>query len=211
MLVFFIVLSTVQQSRASGIARCGLHATVAINWRTSRSAGARKAVENCQRLQFLFGCFFQVIIALELFGPARANALSVSQKQGNIYMIGLLYLIIIWTVYPIVWALECGTHVMTPNVAAFVYAVLDFLAKPCFSALLYYLHTQLEESSDADGSTREGLLECASCVLLLTSAAVKRGVYGLQVSWAACASARKGLCTCRKWSSQCLHVHTSTL
>lgn len=108
---------------------------------------------------FVFACVLQAIVALELFGPARSNALAVSQKQGNIYMTGLLYLIIVWSVYPIVWALETGTHYISPSSAAFVYAILDFLAKPCFSALLYYLHAQLEESSDADGSAREGLLE----------------------------------------------------
>lgn len=112
---------------------------------------------------FAFGCVFQVLIAIELFGAARKNAYSKGNKQGAVYMSALTYLMAVWAPYPLVWALGHGARVITPTTAGLLYAILDFLAKPVYTAMLFYLQVHLDEAGgrlqDAAEGAREALLE----------------------------------------------------
>ena len=86
-----------------------------------------------------------VIIAVQLFGPAKDNAYAKSEEGGDAYSKALYYLILVWAAYPIVWGLDHGTGTVSPTTAGLVYAVLDFIAKPAFSALMFYLPLHEED------------------------------------------------------------------
>jgi bacteriorhodopsin len=50
---------------------------------------------------------------------------------------------------------------MSVTAAGLLFAILDLLAKPVYSVLLFFLHVHLEENGEEGGDTGAGLLECA--------------------------------------------------
>ena len=52
----------------------------------------------------------------------------------------------LWFLYPIAWGLSEGGNVISSDSEAVFYGILDFLAKPCFGALLLWGHRNLEPS-----------------------------------------------------------------
>ena len=96
-----------------------------------------------------------VIISVALFGPVRKHAYSRIQRQGSVFMAAASYLTVLWLGYPIVWILEAGARKISPTAAGMAYAVLDLLAKPVFTALLFGLHKHLDAhhaSLDGEGA-----------------------------------------------------------
>lgn len=69
----------------------------------------------------------------------------------------------LWILYPIAWGLSEGGNVIAPDSEAVFYSVLDFLAKPCFGALLIWGHRNIDPASigmairdyDGDAVVRE--------------------------------------------------------
>ena len=80
-----------------------------------------------------------VIIAVQLFGPGKERAYNKSEEGGDAYMKALTFLIVVWLAYPVVWGLDHGVEAISPTQAGSSYMVLDFLAKPLFSGLLFSL------------------------------------------------------------------------
>jgi len=119
--------------------------------------------DNTKWAWWAFGCIFQIIIAIELFGNARKNAYAKGNKQGQVYMAALTFLMLVWVPYPFVWAADIGFHWITPSTAGVIYAILDFIAKPVYTAVLFSLHVHLDNSGasleEAAGEAREALLE----------------------------------------------------
>lgn len=50
----------------------------------------------------------------------------------------------VWICYPIAWGLCEGGNVIAPDSEAVFYGVLDFIAKPVFSALLIWSHRNID-------------------------------------------------------------------
>ena len=57
------------------------------------------------------------------------------------------YTIILWTAYPVIWAIADGTRKLSVNSEIIAYAVLDVLAKGVFGAWLLFTHNRLVESN----------------------------------------------------------------
>lgn len=53
----------------------------------------------------------------------------------------------LWILYPIAWGLCEGGNVISPDSEAIFYGILDFLAKPCFGALLIWGHRNIDPAS----------------------------------------------------------------
>lgn len=49
--------------------------------------------------------------------------------------------------YPIAWGLCEGGNVISPDSEAIFYGILDFLAKPCFGALLIWGHRNIDPAT----------------------------------------------------------------
>lgn len=50
----------------------------------------------------------------------------------------------LWILYPIAWGLCEGGNVISPDSEAIFYGILDFIAKPCFGALLIWGHRNID-------------------------------------------------------------------
>jgi len=68
------------------------------------------------------------------------------------------FLFILWTIYPIVWAIAEGAHKTSVDTGIVVYAVLDVLTKVGFGLWLLIIQRQTPESNvDIDGYWSTGL------------------------------------------------------
>lgn len=69
----------------------------------------------------------------------------------------------LWILYPIAWGLCEGGNIISPDSEAIFYGILDFIAKPCFGALLIFGHRNIDPASigmaikdyDGDAIVRE--------------------------------------------------------
>jgi len=129
---------------------------------------------------FALGCFFFLPIVYELgFGipykmlqDPRTKTLRVSgvpetvrgcfcfapasayQRRSTFDMVAWLT-IITWTLYPVVWVLAEGTHILSPNMEVISYTVMDLLSKSVFGIILISSHSLIEESLIEDGEFTE--------------------------------------------------------
>ena len=67
-----------------------------------------------------------------LMGPARQMAFRIGEDVGKPYTTSTLILLVLWTIYPIVWGVADGAYRITPDTEMIAYGVLDILAKPVF-------------------------------------------------------------------------------
>lgn len=73
---------------------------------------------------------------------ANARGATVSKFYTSI----TLYTLVLWTAYPIIWALGDGSRRISVDAEIIAFAVLDVLAKGVFGAWLLFTHTRLPES-----------------------------------------------------------------
>lgn len=96
-----------------------------------------------------------VVVIWNLATHARVNA----HKRGVQKLFGplALYLIIVWTCYPIIWGVSDLSHRLSPNAEVIAYAILDVLAKPVFGLWLLFAHQRLTAGHlNLDGVWSEG-------------------------------------------------------
>lgn len=67
------------------------------------------------------------------------------------------FTLIVWTLYPIVWALGDGTRLLTVDGEIIAYAILDVLAKPVFGFWLLVIHARSSSSPSVEGFWTNGL------------------------------------------------------
>jgi bacteriorhodopsin len=78
---------------------------------------------------FVFGCIFMVAIFYFLLTEGQLNVAQRDRSLVALYTSSTWGLVLLWTAYPIVWALAEGTNYISADVEAFAYAVLDITAK----------------------------------------------------------------------------------
>lgn len=110
-------------------------------------------------LKFRWGFFAFSVTALfyvyyALVGSARSYAFVRSQKVGALYNKVSLGLIVIWGLYPIVWAFSEGTGKWTADTEVLAFAVLDVVAKVAWPIFIFSMtpdegHVVLPESLSA--------------------------------------------------------------
>ena len=90
------------------------------------------------------GCFALVYIVYQLIWESRRHAGHYgADVKRAFFMCGSLTAFL-WILYPIAWGLCEGGNVISPDSEAVFYGVLDFLAKPCFGALLIFGHRGID-------------------------------------------------------------------
>lgn len=105
---------------------------------------------------YVMGWVAFLVIIYELGVTGKANA----QARGTtkLFVPLAIYTAVLWTLYPIVWAVADGTRTLSPDWEVVAYAVLDVLAKPVFGAALLVLHARTPASDiTLNGTWSEGL------------------------------------------------------
>jgi len=88
--------------------------------------------------------YIWILYSLLLTG--RSTARAKGGKVSSFYTQIALFTFIIWTAYPIVWALADGTRRLSVDGEIIAYGILDVLAKGVFGAWLLFTHRRLPES-----------------------------------------------------------------
>jgi len=95
---------------------------------------------------YTIACIAYLTIIYQLVINGRAAASSRGSKVSTFFYSIAGYTLIVWTAYPIVWAIADGTRIASVNTEIIVYAVLDVLAKGVFGAWLLFTHRALPET-----------------------------------------------------------------
>lgn len=110
---------------------------------------------------YVFGCIAMLVIFYELAVTGRKHAKALGADIHRTFLMTGVWTLFIWALYPIAWGLSEGGNVISPDSEAVFYGVLDFCAKPIFSALLIWGHWNIDPSrlglriTDYDSNTHE--------------------------------------------------------
>ncbi|KAJ4384089.1 hypothetical protein N0V86_000934 [Didymella sp. IMI 355093] len=96
---------------------------------------------------FTFGCIalFYIVYVLVWEGRKHSARYGAEVKKAFLYCGSLTAFL--WILYPIAWGLCEGGNVISPDSEAIFYGILDFLAKPCFGALLIWGHRNIDPAT----------------------------------------------------------------
>jgi len=106
-------------------------------------------VNKGQWVWFVIGCIAMVAVFVGLLGPGRKNAMARSDSVAKSYTGLVGFLLVLWTLYPIVFALAEGTGKITPNKEVVLYGILDILAKVVFGAIIVSVAPNQEGSGES--------------------------------------------------------------
>jgi len=106
---------------------------------------------------YTISCIAYLTIVYQLAVHGRSSAMAKDSKTGKFFTLIAGFTLIIWTAYPVIWAVSDGAHHLSVDAEIIAYAVLDVLAKPCFGAWLLITHSSLQSSVSLDGFWSQGL------------------------------------------------------
>jgi bacteriorhodopsin len=98
---------------------------------------------------FIISDVFFVFILYGLLIQGRKTSYLRASSVGNAYVGISLFTIVLWTAYPVVWALGEGTGIITPDLEVLTYAILDVSAKAVFGFWLLGVHAAVSEAQVA--------------------------------------------------------------
>jgi bacteriorhodopsin len=115
----------------------------------------------CRRVASKWGYFSMAIIAYlailyQLVLPARRAILARDTATAKVYVPLGIFAFILWTLYPIFWALGDGAGKWSVDVGIIAFAVLDILAVPVFGFWLILTHATRDVAA-VDGFWSHGL------------------------------------------------------
>jgi len=93
---------------------------------------------------FFAGCVAMLAIFYELAFVGMRSAKALGSDVKKLYVSLLIVNVVIWTLYPIAWGLSEGGNVIPADSEAVFYGVLDFIAKPIFTAILLLGHSKID-------------------------------------------------------------------
>jgi len=93
---------------------------------------------------FVFGCVALFYIVYHLVWESRIHARNFGKDVERAFLMTGSLTTVLWILYPVAWGLSEGGNVISPDSEAVFYGVLDFLAKPCFGALLLWGHKNID-------------------------------------------------------------------
>jgi bacteriorhodopsin len=102
-----------------------------------------------QWVWFTIGCVAMLAVFYGLLGPGRQMAYGRSDTVGRSYTGLVVYLLVLWTLYPIVFALAEGTGKITPDKEVVLYGILDILAKVVFGAIVVSVAPHQESTGES--------------------------------------------------------------
>ncbi|KAH8800504.1 hypothetical protein F5884DRAFT_825109 [Xylogone sp. PMI_703] len=118
------------------------------------SAFARRAVPKWVYFAMAIIAYFVILYQLVL--PARRAVLTRDSTTIKIYVSLGIFAFILWTLYPILWALGDGTGKWGVDIGVIAFAVLDILAVPVFGLWLILKHASRDVAA-VDGFWSRGL------------------------------------------------------
>jgi len=96
---------------------------------------------------YAWACIAYLVIVYQLAMNGRAAVASKDSKTKTFYASIGGFTLILWTLYPIIWGLTEGGHVINVDSEIVAYAVLDILAKPVFGFWLLFTHDSMSSTS----------------------------------------------------------------
>jgi bacteriorhodopsin len=85
---------------------------------------------------YAMGCVFMFLVFYELLVNVRLQTLARSPGIGMLYNGLAVYLITLWMIYPIIWALAEGSNTIAVDAEIACYGALDLLTKVVFGTIL---------------------------------------------------------------------------
>jgi len=107
---------------------------------------------------YAMGCVAYLVIIYLLAVPGRRSALKKEPSAKKFTAAISIFTLVIWTVYPVIWALGEGSRRISVDAEIIAYAVLDILAKPVFGAWLLITHSKVPATQHSiDGVWSRGI------------------------------------------------------
>jgi len=96
---------------------------------------------------YTFSCLFFLWVLYGLIITGRRTSKLRGDRVSSAYVGLSLYTVLLWTAYPVVWALAEGTNFLSVDQEILAYAILDVAAKAVFGAALLYSHAAIAEAN----------------------------------------------------------------
>ncbi|EXJ96020.1 hypothetical protein A1O1_01146 [Capronia coronata CBS 617.96] len=96
---------------------------------------------------YAWACIAYLVIVYQLAFNGRKAVAGKDSKTKAFYGSIAGFTLILWTIYPIIWGLSEGAHVINVNSEIVAYAVLDILAKPVFGFWLLFTHDSMASTT----------------------------------------------------------------
>ncbi|GAA5905961.1 hypothetical protein JCM6882_009082 [Rhodosporidiobolus microsporus] len=87
---------------------------------------------------YTFACVFLLYEWWSLLHPMRLSAFRLGDDYGRAYIRSASFLVLIWFVYPIIWAVSEGGNVITVTSECIAYGILDLLTTVVFTFFFLY-------------------------------------------------------------------------
>jgi len=97
---------------------------------------------------YAMACVAYLVIVYQLAIPGRRAVLAKDSKTAKLFAAIGGFTVVVWTLYPIVWAIGDGARKWSVDSEIIAYAVLDILAKPVFGFWLLFAHGKAIQSID---------------------------------------------------------------
>jgi len=95
---------------------------------------------------YAMACVAYLVVVYQLAVSGRRSVLAKSGNTAKLFASIGGFTLILWTLYPIVWAIGDGARKWSVDAEIIAYAVLDVLAKPVFGFWLLFAHARNAES-----------------------------------------------------------------
>lgn len=89
---------------------------------------------------YVMACVAYLVIVYQLAIPGRRAVSTKDSSTAKLFVSIGLFTAVLWTLYPVIWALSEGAHKWSVDAEIIGYAVLDVLAKPVFGFWLLFAH-----------------------------------------------------------------------
>jgi len=107
---------------------------------------------------YTIACIAYLVIIYQLALNGSQAVSGKDNKTKAFYAAISGFTLILWTVYPIIWAVADGARVANLDTEIIAYAVLDILAKPVFGFWLLFTHDSMSSTSPSiEGFWSQGL------------------------------------------------------
>jgi len=104
---------------------------------------------------YAMACVAFLVIVYQLAIPGRRAVSAKDNKTAKLFASLGGFTLLLWTLYPIVWAIGDGARKWNVDTEIIAYAVLDVLAKPVFGYWLLFAHGKA--ASNIEGFWAHGL------------------------------------------------------
>lgn len=96
---------------------------------------------------YTWGCLAYLVIVYQLAIGGKETVAKKDGKTKAFYGSIAGFTLILWTIYPIVWGVSEGAHIISVDAEIISYAILDVLAKPVFGFWLLFTHDSMASTS----------------------------------------------------------------